>query len=413
MDFERAAEAMAVSYLKRQAMTLACGLALVLTCLGPVAAQDMFAPRLIINDRVITDYEVTQRALFLQVLRAPGDPEEEALKALVEDRLRQTEAERLGLVATEEEVLAGMEEFATRANLTAEAFIGELAKVGVASETLRDFVTAGLLWRKAVRAKFAGLVPVSELDIDRALESLARPRALRVLVSELVIPAPEGEEDSALALANQLSQEITSEAAFAAAATQYSASPSAGDGGRLDWLPLANLPPAVGSTVLALGQGEVSDPLIVPGAVVLFQLRGVAEDTSAEPIAVTVEWAEFLVPDDAAAIATLRAEVDGCLDLYGQANGLPEDRLTVTSQPMGEVPGDVALELARLDPGESSIALSRAGYRRFLMLCEREVTMEEPSTRDQVREQIVNQKIEGMAEGYLEELRAAAIIREP
>jgi len=404
---------MAVSYLKRQAMTLACGLALVLTCLGPVAAQDMFAPRLIINDRVITDYEVTQRALFLQVLRAPGDPEEEALKALVEDRLRQTEAERLGLVATEEEVLAGMEEFATRANLTAEAFIGELAKVGVASETLRDFVTAGLLWRKAVRAKFAGLVPVSELDIDRALESLARPRALRVLVSELVIPAPEGEEDSALALANQLSQEITSEAAFAAAATQYSASPSAGDGGRLDWLPLANLPPAVGSTVLALGQGEVSDPLIVPGAVVLFQLRGVAEDTSAEPIAVTVEWAEFLVPDDAAAIATLRAEVDGCLDLYGQANGLPEDRLTVTSQPMGEVPGDVALELARLDPGESSIALSRAGYRRFLMLCEREVTMEEPSTRDQVREQIVNQKIEGMAEGYLEELRAAAIIREP
>lgn len=402
---------MAFSYLKRQAFALACGL--LLAQAAPVLAQGLFAPRLIVNDRVITDYEITQRAMFLEVLRAPGNPEEEALKALVEDRLRQTEAERLGLTVTDEEVLAGMEEFASRASLTAEAFIIELAKVGIASETLRDFVVAGILWRKAVRARFAGLVPVSELDIDRAIEAATRPRALRVLVSELVIPAPEGEVDAAVALANQLSQEITTEAGFAAAAGEYSAAPSAGDGGRLDWLPLSNLPPAVGATILALAPGEVSDPLIVPGAVVLFQLRGVAEDTAAEPISVTVEWAEFLMPDDPAAIATLRANVDGCLDLYGQASGLPEDRLTITSQSMGQVPGDVALELARLDPGESSVALTRSGYRRFLMLCSREVVLEEPIDRNQVREQIVNQKIEGMAESYLEELRSAAIIREP
>ncbi|OYW58729.1 MAG: hypothetical protein B7Z31_07145 [Rhodobacterales bacterium 12-65-15] len=396
---------MALFDMKRQALAVICGLVLAQSCLGgPALAQDLFAPRMIVNDRVITSYEVAQRALFLQLLRAPGDPEKEALKALVEDRLRQTEAERLEITATEEEILAGIEEFAGRANLTADAFLAELAKVDVAAETLRDFVTAGILWRKVVRARFAGLIPVSELDIDRALEAATRPRALRVLVSELVIPAPDDKVDEAVALANQLAQDITTEAGFAAAAAEYSASPSATDGGRLDWLPLSNLPPAIGATVLALGPGEVSDPLIVPGAVVLFQLRAVAEDTAAEPIAVTVEWAEFLVPDDAAAIASLRANVDGCLDLYGQANGLPEDRLTVTSQSMAEVPRDVGLELARLDPGESSIALTRAGFRRFLMLCSREVTLEEPISRDQVREQIAR---------YLEELRSAAIIREP
>ena len=31
----------------------------------------------------------------------------------------------------------------------------------------------------------------------------------------------------------------------------------------------------------------------------------------------------------------------------------------------------------------------------------------------QVREAVTNQKLEGLAEGYLEELRAAAFIREP
>ncbi len=403
---------MAVSFVKRQVAALLCSAALAgLPAMG--LAQDLFAPRMIVNDRVITGYEVEQRSLFLQLLRAPGDPEEEALKGLIEDRLRQTEAERLELTLTDEEVLTGMTEFASRANLTAEGLIVELEKAGVSAETFRDFVSAGLLWRKAVRARFLGQVPVSENDIDRALEASARPRALRVLVSELVIPAPDGQIEDALALAERLGDEITSEGAFAAAAREYSAAPTAGNGGRLDWVPLGNLPAAIGQAVLALGPGEVSDPVIVPNAVVLFQLRDVARDEAAEPIAVTVEWAEFLVPDDATEIARLRAEVDSCMDLYGQANGLPEDRLTITTQPAGEVPGDVGLELAQLDPGESSVALTRGGFRRFLMLCGREETQEEPISRDQVRERVVNQKLEGMAEGYLEELRAAAIIREP
>jgi peptidyl-prolyl cis-trans isomerase SurA len=401
---------MAFSYLKRQIAALLCGAVLA----GPGLAQDMFAPRLFVNDRVITEYEVMQRALFLQILRSPGNPEEEAIKALVEDRLRQIEAERLGLTLTNEEVLQGMEEFASRANLTAEALIAEFATVGVSAETFRDFVAAGLLWRKAVRARFLGQVPISENDVDRALEASARPRALKVLVSELVIPIPEGADGlDQLALADRLSQTISGEGAFASAARQYSAAPTAGSGGRLDWIPLSNLPGAIGASVLALGPGEVSDPLQVPGAVVLFLLRDVARDETAEPIEVTVEWAEFLVPDDAAEIARLRAAVDSCTDLYGQAKGLPEDRLTVTTASAAEVPGDVGLELAKLDPGESSVALTRGGFRRMIMLCGREQTLDEPVTRDQVRERVINQKLEGLADGYLEELRAAAIIREP
>jgi peptidyl-prolyl cis-trans isomerase SurA len=400
---------MGFSFLKRQAVAFFCSAAL--AC--PVVAQDLFTPRLYVNDRAITQFEVDQRILFLRVLRAPGNPEEEALKALIEDRLRMTEAERLGLEVTEEEMRAGMTEFASRASLTPEQLVEELAKVGISVETFRDFVMSGLLWRQAVRARFLGQVPISDNDIDRALEASARPRALQVLASELVLPAPEGQEDEVLARAQELSDTLSGEAAFASAARRFSAAPTAGAGGRLDWLPLANLPPAIGQNILALDIGEVSDPISVPGAVVLFLLRDVAEDQTAEPIAVTVEWAEFLVQDDAALIAKIRAASDDCTDLYLQANGLPEDRLTVTKGPLGEVPGDVALELAKLDRGETSIALTRGGFRRMLMLCGREQTLETPLTREQIRERVINQKLEGMAEGYLEELRAAALIREP
>ncbi len=400
---------MRFSVLKRQAAAVL--VSFVLT--APVLAQDMFAPKLYVNDRAITVYEVEQRALFLQVLRAPGNPEDEAMKALLEDRLHQTEAERLGIKLSEQDLTAGLTEFAARANLTAEQFTAELAKAGVAAETFRDFVAAGLLWRQVVRARFLGQVPISEADIDKALEASARPRALQVLVSELVIPAPQGEEQAALAKAQELSDSISGESAFASAARRFSAAPTAGAGGRLDWLPLANLPPAIGQKILALDAGEVSDPIAVPGAVVLFILRDVATDKTAEPISVSVDWVEFLVPDDAAEIARLRAAVDDCPMLMGEAKGLPEDRMTRTKAGLETVPGDVALELAKLDPNETSVALTRGGYRRMLMLCGRSPVLEPMPTRDQVREQVINQKLEGMAGGYEEELRSAAIIREP
>ncbi|WP_374395152.1 peptidylprolyl isomerase [Tabrizicola sp.] len=400
---------MRFSVLKRQAAAVLVSLALA----APVLAQDMFAPRVYVNDRAITNYEVDQRALFLKVLRAPGNPKEEALKALIEDRLRQTEAERLGIKLVEKDLTAGLTEFASRANLTPEEFTAELGKAGIAPETFRDFVAAGVLWRQVVRARFLGQVPISEADIDKALEAATRPRALQVLVSELVIPAPEGQEEAAMAKAQDLSETLSGEGAFAAAARKYSASSTAGAGGRLDWLPLANLPPAIGQKVLALDPGEVSDPVSVPGAVVLFLLRDVATDKTAEPISVSVDWVEFLVPDDAAEIARLRARADDCSLLMGEAKGLPEDRMTHHTAGMAEVPGDVALELAKLDPNEISVALTRGGYRRMLMLCGRSPVLEPMPTRDQVREQVINQKLEGMAEGYMEELRSAAIIREP
>ncbi|AWD20547.1 hypothetical protein B6K69_01830 [Fuscovulum blasticum] len=380
---------------------------------GAALAQNLFAPRLYVNDQAISEYEIQQRVMFMKVLRAPGNLQEEAVKELISDRLRMSEAKRLGVKATAEEVTAGMTEFAGRANLTAEQLVAELQKVGIAPETFRDFVTAGVVWRKIVRDRFRGQVSVSEADIDKALEATARPRALRVLMSELVIPAEPGKEDAALALATRLSGEIKTEGAFAAAARSYSAAPTAANGGRLDWLSLSNLPPSIAGQILGLGPGDTSAPVEVPGAVVLFQLRDVARDTTAEPVKVSVEWAEYLIPDDAAEVARLKGTIRTCNELNREARGLPADRLTITKAPMSEVPKDVALELGKLDLGEMSSALTRSGYRRLIMLCGRQQVMDPEPTRDQVRDQVMNQKLSGLAEGYLAELRAAAFIREP
>jgi peptidyl-prolyl cis-trans isomerase SurA len=395
-----------------------------------MAQENLFAPRVEVNGAVVTEYEVIQRAQFIKLLGGGGDPEGEALKALIEERLKRAEAKRLGITVTPEQILQGMNEFAGRANLTAEQFIEAIAQGGIAPETFRDFVEVGLLWREAIRARFAGTVSVSDAEVDRAIEGDTRTMALRVLLSEIVLPVEdEAAREAVTAEAEAIRAAAGGEAGFAAAARRYSAAPTAGRGGRLDWLPLSNLPGPLAQFVMALEPGQVSDPVQVPNAVVLFQLRALERDTSVEPRAFDVEYAEFLIADDAARIAEIRAGSDRCTDLYAFAKGAAPGVLTVTKAPLNDIPQDVALELAKLDPGESSTALARGGQRLFLMLCARLPILEVPEgaeletdadgnpvlpeiDREAIRTQLIDRKVSGLAEQYLEELRAAAMIEE-
>ncbi|MDO9637648.1 MAG: peptidylprolyl isomerase [Pseudotabrizicola sp.] len=368
-----------------------------------------------INDSVITRYELEQRKLFLKLLRVPGDPQAEAMKGLMQDRLAIAEAKRFNLRLTPAQTAAGMEEFAGRANLSTEEFIQALAQAGVEQETFRDFAGNGILWRELVRGRYVGSFTISDAEIDRAIANGTVNTAMQLLLSEIILPV-EGDPEAQQALARQLRADITTESGFAAAAQRYSASPSAGRGGRLDWTPTSELPPQIVELVLALGPGQVSEPVTLPNAVAVFQLRDVTEDRTATAPAVQLEYAQFLLPntpDVLAQAAALHARIDGCADLYTEARGLPADQLTVETRVASAVPADVALQLAQLDPGEYSTAITRGGARVFLMLCSRAPVVEGEINRAAIREQLISRRLTLLAEAYLEELRSEAIITTP
>ncbi len=382
----------------------------------PAAAQqNLFAPRIIINDRAVTEYEFQQRLLFMRLMRAPGDLEKQALDDLIADRLRVQEAARFGITATEENVQKGMEEFAQRANMTAEQFIDQLGKAGVAPETFRDFVEAGVVWREIVRGRFTGKAKVSDEEIDRVLEAETKKAALVVSIAELIIPANPGEEEKALALANDIRRSVTGEASFAAAVEQYSAAPSRERGGRVDPLPLANLPPQISGLLLPLAPGQVSPPMMIPGGVALFQLRSVVEGPQTSTLPVQVEYARLRLPISAesdTAIATVQTQAQTCQDLFGLVPGLPEDQLSIIKQTMDQIPSDVGLLLSRLDRNEM-VVRDVGGAREVLMVCTRSPVTDPPIERENIRNRLANVKIDRMAEQYLATLRANAIIRTP
>jgi peptidyl-prolyl cis-trans isomerase SurA len=384
---------------------------------GPGVAQNLFAPVVRVNDSVVTEYEVQQRIRFLQILNAPGATRASVTEALIDDRLRAQAVRIAGLNLTQEGIDASMNEFASRADLSKDEFIAALADAGVSEETFRDFVVIGASWRELIRAQFGARVDISDAEIDRALSAAEGAGGIRVLVSEIIIPAPPEEAEAVLELAETIALS-ESEAEFSNFAREYSATASRDVGGQLPWQDLSALPPVLRPLLLSLSPGEVTDPLPIPNAVALFQLRDIQETSAPQPVFGAIEYAIYYIPGgrSQAALseaARIAAQVDVCDDLYGIAQGQPEQQLQRETKAPGEIPQDIAIELSKLDPGEVSTTLTSADGQALamIMLCGRTAQINQDISREDVAQTLRQQRLAGYADSLLSELRSEARIQ--
>ena len=384
-------------------------------------AQNLFAPVAKVNGSAITLFDLEQRVALLKLLRTGGDLEAEALKRLINEKLQLDAARVLDIELTDEEVANGVDEFAGRNNMTGEQLIAAITEQGVDPNGFRQFVEAGLAWRQVVGQRFSGTVFINDAEVDRALNLLGTEGSVRVLFSEIFLPTNNPQNAAITAdLAPQIAA-LRSIAEFSDAARRFSAAPSRERGGRVpNWVTLDEVPALIRPQMLTMKPGEVTQPIEISGAVALFQLRGREEFVAPAAGEPTLDYASYLIAggQSQAAVARadkLRASVDACDDLYEVARNQPAEVLERNILPVGEIPRDVAQELARLDAGEVSTALTRANGQTlvFLMLCERTRDVAKAPSRDEMRQRLNNQRLNELASSYLLTLRAEAVISLP
>ena len=313
-------------------------------------AQGLFAPVATVDDQVVTRYEVEQRIALLRVLRAQGNLEELARQQLIEDRVKMAAARNAGIEITDEAIMEGMTEFASRADLSREEFLRALGGAGVAEQTFRDFIIAALGWRDLVRARFVPRVRITDADVDKALSVLTGGSTVRVLLSEIILAAPPQQAAAAQELAEDLSQ-ITSIDQFSA--IDYAAYYLAG--GRTE----ANLAEAARIRASV----DTCD-----------DLYGLAKGQPPE-----------LLERNAAAPADLPRDI----------------ALELAKLDRGEISANLTRPAA-----DGSEALM------VLMLCGRTAAGAENASREQITAQLRNQRLEAYARGYLAQLVSDARIVE-
>lgn len=379
---------------------------------APVAPSEpvgTITPAITVNGSVITPFELRQRLLFLQLLNQQGDLVATARESLISERLETAAAKSLGASVGPNEISQGMAEFAARGKLTTEQFLQTLGEAGISPQTFRDFITAGILWRSAVRTKFVGRVSVSEAEIDRALAT-GSPKmpgtGRRLLLSEIVVP-DDGKMDLGL-VSERIVKKVKSAKDFAAMAQLYSKVGSASSGGSIGWMSASDLPPTVASALSGLKPGEMSKPVRQEGALTFYFLRDAGEASNGKG-AMQVDYALYQ-PPSGTDLGRLQASLSGCDGLYVTARGLPATALQRQTVAEGAVPAGLRGALAALDAGESTVVTGPAGTPALLMLCSRLPV--QSLARDDVRATLLSQKIGLLAAAYLEELRSGAIITE-
>lgn len=265
-----------------------------LVSLAPLRAQDPYSPALIVNESVITHYDIEQRVTLLSALGATDDLRELAIQQLTEDRVKLQAAEALGIELPEEAIDAGLQEFAEGRGLTLDQVISVLAARGIDRQAMDDFVKSGLLWREVVLARFRDRAQPSEADLDTALDLAARTPRETIRIAEIALPFEERGEAATLDLAKRLSRELQHGGNFTAAVRNYSRSGSAAQGGVLPAVPAAQLPPALRSQILLLNPGEVTEPIPIGGGLAILKLLEIGH----EPPDAAIDSSDTAVRDE-------------------------------------------------------------------------------------------------------------------
>ena len=384
-------------------------LGLTLAPLG-VAAQNLFSAAILVNDQAITNYELKQRTMFLEALRFPGVPDELAPKQLIEERLKKAAADQLGIRVSEEELQFELESFAQRFNVAFDEFAAELERAGISVDTPREFIANQLLWREVVRARFGAQANVDEAQVERSANAEKSGSSIEVLLTEIIMAMQPGQEKEVRERARELSK-IRSFDAFSDAAREFSDAPTREFGGRVTWQKLDTLPGVLQPLIFGLAPGEVTDPLSIPNALALFQLRGIRETAYRRPLPNSVDYLRYALPSsELENINAIRANIHHCDDLYGWAKGNPNHVLKRKTVKRAEIDGPTRNILTNLDENEYVIA-TQEPTTTLIMMCSRSQILDlEEQDLAQIRDGLLNQRLGSYADSYLENLRDDARI---
>ena len=370
-------------------------------------ANFLLAAKIQVNNSVITQFELDQRAKFLGALKFTGNHSELAQTQLIEERLKQSEAQKLNINASDFEIEDALKRFASRANLTVKEFNKELKRLEIYPDTFRSYIETEVIWQKLVNKKFGAQSSVSNLQLQRAKSISKFEDTIQVLLTEIIIPFSKDDRSENENLANLLKQ-IKSTEEFSNAAQKYSKAPTATVGGRVKWQNFDRLPGIIKPLILGLSPGQVTEPIMLTKAIALFQLRDIREIKTDRT---QLELLDFIkVKSDLKYLSLVQDNFHNCSDLEAIIGGQTEVTLTRKKLLSDEIPNTLVPVLDNLDQNESEIIVAD-GQSQLVIMCERNNQLNSTAqTLEQDKNVLQTNRLKHLARSFLETLKDNARI---
>jgi peptidyl-prolyl cis-trans isomerase SurA len=382
----------------------------------------------VVNDEVISVFDLVSRMRLVMISsNIPDTPEtrqkigSQVLRSLIDEKLELQEAKKQSITATDTELNNGLQQIEKQNNMKSGQLNEFLKARNIDRGTLVNQLTAGIVWAKLVRRLAAQTTEISDDEIDQALkrvkEHASEPQS-RVAEIFLSVDKP-AQDDEVRALAERLMQQMRQGARFSAIAQQFSQSATAAVGGDIGWVRPDQLPPELGKVVSGLRPGELSAPVRVAGGyyllLVVDRRTGGGSDQDAVYDIVQVV---FPLPAQASE-ASRRSALSEAASIRTAAKDCPS-LLKIGKEKAPQLSSEGKLRASTISPemrnlvsrlpiGQASEPIIQRNGVGVIMVCAKSDAAG-ATTREEVAESLLSQRLDTVARRYLRDLRRNAYV---
>jgi peptidyl-prolyl cis-trans isomerase SurA len=399
----------------------------------PKAPADADAIAATVNGDVISRADVENRArLFALSTGLNMSPDlvarlrPQITRQLIDERLQLQEIQRRKIVVPDADVANAINVVEQRNGLQPGGLRAKLTAQGVSFSTLINEVRTQLGWTRVLRQELAerGFVTPAEVAAEekRFHAQIGQPE---YHVAEIFVAAEDpARQNDARKFADTVIQQLRAGAPFGIVAAEFSQSETALKGGDLGWMRPDQLDPQLASLVTQMPQGAVSNPVHIAGGFDVISVEG--KRISGNDMATVVSARQAFYPFTAAldphapteqqrqALASAQAlskSASSCdqIEAANKANGnqRPSD------------PGELRIDhlnpqmqalMNSLEPGHASKALVTPDGVLVVMVCKKEQRNMAAMTREDIADQMIEQRVELASRQLLQDLKRRALI---
>lgn len=385
----------------------------------------------VVNGDVVTQGDVDARARLFAL--SAGIPlsdeglsrlETQISQQLIDERLQLQKAQSLKIAIPDTDIAAQIDDLdkRNRGNLRQ-----NLAKNGISLRTLIDQLRAQIAWSQVLREEIgdAALVKPEEVGLRMAMEKAAAGQP-EYQLAEIFVPVDNpSRADAAKRFADTVIDRLHNGATFGNIAAEFSQGEDALSGGEEGWMRPSELDAAVADVVTQMPVGAISNPIRVPGGYAIVTLEG--KRTAGMEMVTMASVREAFYPFTAALVPS--APTDQQKNALLQARALSTSAhdcgaIEAANHAQGDVqssdPGMLPLEqisnpamksiLMGLKVNQASQPLISSNGIVVMMVCSKKPENVAEVTSDQMRNRILDERVERLARTLQRDLERQANI---
>ena len=396
---------------------------------APVTAQQVERIAAVVNDKVISIYDLRQRVELLILSAGLPDTSDQrrdmapqVLRGLIDEALQTEEAGRLNIRVTSREIDNAIGQIERANNIPEGRFEEFVSSRGISPDAVQSQIHASIAWQKLISRRVVPTIEIGEEEIDSVIKRIRSGEGqTQFRVSEILLPVDDAaQRQVVLDLANRLAAQVRLGADFAGVARQFSKSASAATGGDIGWIQEGELIDEANRALSSLEVGKVSDPVKTPDGYLILRMadRRKLRTPGQEDARITLRQLLMPVPENApddevqSQIFLAREVAANTTDCDDFAEIAREMGTPQPTKPAAFRLGDLNNQLQQLatatEVGVASEPLRTPTGIQVIMVCERQEAGALP--RDQIRDTLLRQRVDMLSRRYLRDLRRSAFV---